>query len=143
VSDPKQIYERHLVAFNAQDTDADPWSTDARFVAPGAELRGRREIFSFFRVYWEAFPDAHNQLARSIAEGPVVAAEGTFTGTHTGTLRTSQGELQPTGRRVEFRWSVTCDVRGDEIVSEHLYFDQLELLTQLGLAPAAPAEAAT
>jgi hypothetical protein len=33
-------------------------------------------------------------------------------------------------------------VQGDEMVSEHLYFDQLELLSQLGLAPAdAPAPA--
>jgi hypothetical protein len=29
---------------------------------------------------------------------------------------------------------VTCEVLGDELVSEHLYFDQLDLVTQLGLA---------
>jgi hypothetical protein len=27
------------------------------------------------------------------------------------------------------------EVHGDEVVSEHLYLDQIELLTQLGLAP--------
>ena len=99
-------------------------------------------MFSFFRGFWEAFPDAHNELDRLIAEGPIVAAEGRFSGTHSGALRTPQGEIPATGRDVEFRWAVTCEVRGDELVSEHLYFDQLELLTQLGLAPAAPPKAA-
>ena len=47
--------------------------------------------------------------------------------------RTPQGEIPPSGRCVEFRWSATCEARGDELVSEHLYFDQLELLAQLGV----------
>jgi hypothetical protein len=32
------------------------------------------------------------------------------------------------------------EVRGDEIVAEHLYFDPAEFMTQLGLAQAAPPE---
>lgn len=64
-------------------------------------------------------------------EGQVVSAEGTFAGTHTGTLRTPQGEIPPTQQRVELRWSATCELRGEELVSEHLYFDQLELLAHL------------
>jgi predicted ester cyclase len=138
MSDPKQVYERHVAAFNAKDPDADPWSADAEFVAPGARLRGRDDVLGFLQVFWEAFPDAHNEVVRVIAEGPIVAAEGTFAGTHTGTLRTPQGDVPPTGRRVEMRWSVACEARGDELASEHLYFDQLDLLSQLGLAPAAP-----
>ncbi len=33
------------------------------------------------------------------------------------------------------------EVRDDEIVSEHLYFDQVQFLTQLGLMPGASAAA--
>jgi hypothetical protein len=33
------------------------------------------------------------------------------------------------------------EIAGKEIASEHLYFDQMEFMMQLGLAPA-PAEAA-
>jgi predicted ester cyclase len=141
--EPKQVYQRHLAAFNAKDADAEPWSTDGEFVAPGAQLRGRDEVLGFLRMFWEAFPDAHNDVSRLIAEGPRVVAEGRFTGTHTGTLRTPQGEIPPTERRVEFRWSATCEAHRDELVSEHLYFDQLDLLTQLGVMSAAPAGAAT
>jgi hypothetical protein len=37
---------------------------------------------------------------------------------------------------VDFRWMSSYDVRGEELASEHLYFDQAELLGQLGLMPA-------
>ena len=34
------------------------------------------------------------------------------------------------------------EVRGDEIAFEHLYFDQVKLMTQLGVMSGAPAEQA-
>jgi hypothetical protein len=70
MSDAKEVYERHVEAFNRQDADADPWSADAEFVAPGARLRGREAVLGFLRVFWEAFPDAHNEVTRLIAERP-------------------------------------------------------------------------
>lgn len=133
--DPRRVYERHVAAFNAKDADADPWSQDAEFDGPGMQARGRGEVLGIARVFWDAFPDARNEVGRLISDGPIVSAEGTFSGTHTGSLMTPQGEVPPTGRHVEFRWSATCETRDGELVSEHLYFDQLELLTQLGLAP--------
>lgn len=142
MSDAKDVYNRHVAAFNAKDAEADPWHADAVFVAPGAQLRGRDEVSGYMRVFWEAFPDAHIELARVIAEGPLLAAEGMLSGTHTGTLRSPDGEIPPTGRRVEFRWSGVFETRGEELLSEHLYFDQLDLLTQLGLAGSS-AEATT
>jgi predicted ester cyclase len=72
---------------------------------------------------------------RPLAEGSVVAAEGRFTGTHTGVMRTPAGDVAATGRQVDFRWMSSYEVRGDELASEHLYFDQAELLGQLGLMP--------
>jgi hypothetical protein len=54
-------------------------------------------------------------------------------GTHSGVFRTPTGEVPATGRHVEFRWMSAYEARGDELASEHLFFDQVELLTQLGL----------
>jgi predicted ester cyclase len=99
-------------------------------------------ILDWLRGYWEAFPDARIEIVRSIASGLLAAAEGRLIGTHTGILRTPEGEVPPTGRAVEIRWMSMYETRGDELVSEHLYFDPTEFLTQLGLAPATPAEAA-
>jgi predicted ester cyclase len=140
MADPKEVVDRHLAAFNAKDRQAEPFSAHAEVVAPGAQPRGREQILDWLGGYWEGFPDARNEIARSIEAGPLVAAEGKLTGTHTGPLRTPQGEVQPTGRSVEIRWMAMYEVRGDELVSEQLYFDTGEFMTQLGLAPA-PAEA--
>jgi predicted ester cyclase len=133
----KQAVERHVAAFNAHDPDADVLAADIEWLSPGTQFRGREQAVEFLRGFWDAFPDARVHPARLIAEGSVVAGEGTFTGTHTGTMRTPDGELPPTGRQVEFRWMTTYEVRGDEIVAEHLIFDQAELMAQLGVTPAA------
>jgi hypothetical protein len=44
--------------------------------------------------------------------------------------------VEATGRPVDLRWMSSYQVRDDELASEHLYFDQAELLGQLGLMPA-------
>jgi predicted ester cyclase len=133
MGDPKRVVERHIEAFNGRQADADPWAEDAEFVAPATSMRGRGDVLAFLRVFWDAFPDGRLETVRLFAEGSVVAAEGTFTGTHTGVMRTPSGEVPATGRQVDFRWMSSYDVHGDELVSEHLYFDQLDLLGQLGV----------
>jgi predicted ester cyclase len=133
----KSVVERHLEAFNAQDADAEPWSDDAELVAPNASVHGRDEVLGFLGVFWEAFPDGRLETSGLLGEGSVVAAEGRFIGTHTGVMRTPAGDVAATGRQVDFRWMAGYQVRGDELASEHLYFDQTELLGQLGLMPAA------
>jgi steroid delta-isomerase-like uncharacterized protein len=141
MSNPMQVIERHLEAFRAKDADAEPWSADAELVSPVGEFHGRDGVLGFLQVYWQAFPDANLEIVRSISEGSRVAAEGTMSGTQTGNFQTPDGELPPSGRRVEIRWAAFYEVRDDELISEHLYFDQVEFLTQLGLMPGASAEA--
>jgi predicted ester cyclase len=136
MADPKQVVERHVETFNARDVDASPWSDDAELVAPDASMHGRDEVLGFFGVFWDAFPDVRLEPSGRIAEGSTVAGEGRFIGTHTGVMRTPAGDIEPTGRGVDVRWMSRYEVRGDELVSEHLYFDQAELLGQLGLMPA-------
>jgi steroid delta-isomerase-like uncharacterized protein len=141
MSDSMQTIERHVEAFRAKDADAEPWSADAELVTPVGEFHGRDEVLGFMGVYWQAFPDARLEIVRSITEGSMAVAEGMMTGTQTGTFQTPDGELPPSGRRVEIRWMAFYEVRDDEIVSEHLYFDQVQFLTQLGLMPEASPDA--
>ena len=130
------VLERHIAAFNAQDPDAYPWTDDIELVPPGADrLQGRGQVLGFTRVFWEAFPDARIEIVRFIGEGTTGAAEGRFSGTHTGTLRAPTGEIPPTERRVELAWMAMYEFAGDNLASEHLYFDQAEMLGQLGLIP--------
>ena len=142
MSSPMEVIERHVAAFKAKDLNAEPFSADAEVIAPGAELRGREQVLGWLGAYWEAFPDATLEIVRSVESGSRVAAEGRLTGTHTGPLRSPDGEVPPTGRSVELRWMSMYEVAGAELVSEHLYFDSGEFMAQLGLAPGAQAEAA-
>jgi predicted ester cyclase len=136
MADPKHVVERHVQAFNARDADAEPWSDDGELVAPNASMHGREQVLGFLGVFWDAFPDGRLETSRLLAEGSIVAAEGRFIGKHTGVMRTPAGDVAATGRNVDLRWMSSYQVRGDELASEHLYFDQAELLGQLGLMPA-------
>ena len=136
MADPKRVVERHVEAFNARDADAEPWSDDAEFVAPNASMHGREEVLGFLGVFWDAFPDGRLETSRLLAEGSVVAAEGRFIVTHTGVMRTSEGDVAATGRHVDFRWMSSYEVRGDASRPRNISdFDQVELLGQLGLMP--------
>ena len=137
MADPKRVVERHVEAFNARDADSSPWSDDADLVAPNGSMHGREEVLGFLGVFWDAFPDGRLETSGLLAEGSVVAAEGRFIGTHTGVLRTPAGDVPATGREVDVHWMSAYQVRGDVLTSERLYFDQAELLGQLGLMPAA------
>jgi ketosteroid isomerase-like protein len=61
--------------------------------------------------------------------------EGVYSGTHTGVLATPQGDLLPTGRKLELRFRDVFQVKAGKAVAHRLYFDNVEFLTQLGLMP--------
>jgi steroid delta-isomerase-like uncharacterized protein len=100
--------------------------------APDTEgLDGLREAFQRFRV---TFPDLHIALEEMVAEGNLVAARWTATGTHSGDL----AGIPATGTTV--RWSGTDMYRLTDgtIVEWWRNDDFVGLLHQLGrdLAPA-------
>jgi len=88
-------------------------------------------------------PDARDVILKHIAAvndrdsaaDPWAAAEGTIAGTHDGVLHTPNGDVAPTGRAVELRWAAVYATDGETLKSEHLFFDQMDLLGQLGLLP--------
>ena len=98
-------------------------------------MHGREQVLGFLGVFLDAFPDGRLETSRLLAEGSVVAAEGRYRHAHRW-MRTPEGDVAATGRHVDFRWMSSYEVRGDELSSEHLYFDQVDLLGQLGLMPA-------
>ena len=131
----RDVILKHIDAFNARDSDADPWAVDAEMTAPGAKLSGRDNVIGFLAAFQEAFPDLRLEVEQLLTDGPAAAAEGTLTGTHDGVLHTPSGEVAPTGRAVELRWAAVYVTEGGTLKSEHLFFDQMDFLGQLGLLP--------
>jgi hypothetical protein len=59
--------------------------------------------------------------------------EAVFEGTHTATLHGPGGDVPPTGRSVSVPFVNVCEVSADHFTDFTLYFDQVELMTQLGI----------
>ena len=133
--DAKDVILKHVAAVNARDDDADPWAADAELLAPGGGAAGRDNVLAFLSVFREAFPDLRLEVKQLLSDGPAAAAEGILAGTHDGVLHTPNGDVAPTGRAVELRWSAVYLTDGDTLKSEHLFFDQMDFLGQLGLLP--------
>jgi predicted ester cyclase len=133
--DAKDVILQHIAAVNDRDSAADPWSADAQLVAPGGQASGRDDVINFLGVFQEALPALRLELKSLVTDGPAAAAEGTLTGTHDGVLHTPDGDVAPTGRAVDLRWAAVYVTDGDKLKSEHLFFDQMDLLGQLGLLP--------
>ena len=133
--DAKDVILKHVAAFNDRDSNAEPWAADAELVAPGGQASGRDDIISFLGVFQEAFPDIRLEIKQLLTDGHAAAAEGTIAGTHDGVLHTPNGDVAPTGRAVELRLAAVYVTDGDTLKSEHLFFDQMDFLGQLGLLP--------
>jgi steroid delta-isomerase-like uncharacterized protein len=107
---------------------------DLEIVDPGmGQVHGRDRFREYLETFKRAMPDARAIVEQRVEAGETVAVEGRFTGTHTGPLATDGGDVQPTGAAVDLRFADVSRVRDGKIVAYHTYYDQLGLLTQLGL----------
>ena len=146
MTDPKSVTDRGLVAWRARDPEAfaSCYAADATIGGPGGmELQGPEGAKQFFAIWAQGVPDNEITITREHVCGSVVVQEGIFSGTHTGDLMTPGGDVIPaTGRSLKASYADVFEIDGDHITSERLYYDQVELLIQLGLMPA-PAASAT
>jgi predicted ester cyclase len=84
-------------------------------------------------MYNDAFPDNRLDIIAIHADDRGGVHEGRATGTHTGTLRGPGGEIAPTGRTATVDFCGVYEFEEGKITSYHLYFDQAEMLSQLGI----------
>jgi predicted ester cyclase len=127
-------------AVNAHDLNpiGDVYAEDAELVWPGlGPTKGRSAIVGFYATLLGAFPDVHVTIKRIIEQGDAVAIEYVSEGTHSGPLPMPNGELPPTNRRMRVEATSVGTSDGEGRIKTHReYFDQVEILTQLGLMPA-------
>jgi steroid delta-isomerase-like uncharacterized protein len=137
--DAKELVQRGADAWNSRDQDGffATYADDCEVTAPGFTGKGRQGLTEFWTAWNGAFPDNQVIVRVVFAEGDRVAEESVFEGTNDGPLTNPDGSQIPaTGRRVSEPFSGIHAVRDGRIVSTHFYFDQVDLLTQLGLMPA-------
>jgi predicted ester cyclase len=135
----KQIVAEAMARMDSGDLEGFRELIDPAIVAvfPGAELHGLDEWSSFVQSYIDAFPGGLHELTDLESVGETVFAAGFWKATHTGTFVSPDGDIPPTGNRVELPFSALLVVRDGRIVSIRNHFDRLEFMSQLGLVPAA------
>lgn len=111
------------------DYYSEQYVADYRPIAP---LRtGHDGIRGMVERAWEAFPDYHEELLRVVAEGSVVVARFTISGTQSG----KWGLLPPTGKKVKFDEIVILELQGGKVCKQSGVCDNLSALSQLGVLP--------
>jgi ketosteroid isomerase-like protein len=111
------------------------FAPDAVAVTPdGGEIRGRDAIVEYFHEMTEMVPQATFESLHKYETGNTAIDEGFFGGRNTGPIALPNGERLPaTQREIRVRGCDLATVEDGVIVEYRLYFDQAELLTQLGL----------
>ena len=138
MSDTRAAFDAWLAGFNAHDEAAIRAATgdNCTFEGPGGvRLEGGDAVAGYATVWLNAFSDARIEIEQTVVDGDWIAVTGIFRGTHDGTLASPDGDVPATGRRLDGRHSQFIRFVDGKSVEEYLYYDQMDVITQLGLAP--------
>ncbi|HEX6679513.1 MAG TPA: ester cyclase [Gaiellaceae bacterium] len=138
MGDARQIGAKFVDAFNAHDETRlrELNGEHAVFEAPGeVRIEGRDAVTEYAMAWLRAFPDARLNVNNELADGDWVVQEFTFEGTHEDTLSSPSGDIPATHNRLNGRGVQIFKVEGEVVTDTRLYFDQVQVMTQLGLMP--------
>ena len=133
------LFDQHVaLEFQAKDADATMKTmADQPTVIHVPVLTGGRDTDQLHTFYRDSFipawpPDTEvEQVSRTIGADRAVD-ELIIRFTHTVEMPFWLPGIEPTGRRVEIPLVVVMGFEGEEVASEHIYWDQASLLTQIG-----------
>ena len=138
ITDPKVLSAKYNQAFNSHNETAirSLISPNARFSGPGdVRLEGRDAVLGYINSWIKALPDATITVTNEIVSGPWIAQEFTFAGTHKAPLTGPMGTIPATNRKVSGQCVSITRYENDLAAETRLYFDVVQLLTQLGVMP--------
>ena len=139
MGDAREVMDRITKALLGKEweTVASLYAPDAVAVDPIAGQVSGSGVVELFKEFVNAFPEDINFEPLGVYEsGNVAIDEGYIVGTNTGPIALGSGETIPaTGKSIRIRSCDVLTVKDGVGVSHHFYYDQMELLTQLGLAP--------
>ncbi|HET9119599.1 MAG TPA: ester cyclase [Solirubrobacterales bacterium] len=129
----EEIVREHMESENRHEFDVTLDTFDHpryELIATGEVHDGPEEVAAYFEESRTAFPDQRNELISLHHADDAVLVEAIIRGTHKGPLRS----LPPTGHEYELRILAMFIFEDDRLLCERVYFDQLTVLEQLGIA---------
>jgi steroid delta-isomerase-like uncharacterized protein len=133
----QDLIDRYNAAWNAHDVEAivSMHTEDSVFEnhVTGDVNVGREEIGRAIDGIFAVFPDLAFETRRAYVRADLVVQEWTARGTHEGPMTRSGIEVQPTGRKVEYKGMDVIPIRDGLVARKDVYSDSITLLRQLGL----------
>lgn len=129
----EDLVREHMDSENRHEFDATLETFDHpryELIPTGEVHDGPEEVMAYFEETRRAFPDQRNELLALHHADDAVLVEAVIRGTHKGPLRS----LPPTGREFELPILAIFMFDRDRLLCERVYFDQLTVLRQLGVA---------
>jgi steroid delta-isomerase-like uncharacterized protein len=143
MADNAQIARSLYEAFNQRDMEqiAAAVAPDGilTVVGTGEQFVGAEGARQYNRMWLEGFPDGKATVESVYAAGDTVVVEFRGEGTHTGTLRTSMGDIPATGRSATLQLCDVYEFENGKVKTQRAYFDSGALMVQLGLLTQQPA----
>jgi ketosteroid isomerase-like protein len=140
MGEPRELMDRATQAVLAGDLDRlrEIYAADAVVTTPDAgTLNGIDAFIEWNRGFLDAFSDRDFHTERALETQECAIDQGEFIGTNTQPLQLPDGQsLPPTGKRIRVRSVDVATVQDGRIVRHDFYFDQLDMLSQLGLMEA-------
>ena len=133
----QEFIDRYNDAWNAHDVEAiiAMHTGDSVFEnhVTGDVNVGREQIGAAIRGIFSVFPDLSFEGRRQYIREDLVVQEWTARGTHEGTMTRGGIEVEPTGRRVDYKGMDVIPIRDGLVARKDVYSDSITLLRQLGL----------
>ena len=132
----KNLIQRFGEAVNTADWDTLSDLLTADFsrhcqATPDTDVKSGEEFIQLQKSFLASMPDQKVTIDMLIAEGNKVAVYATYSGTLTGPM----GKFQPTGKSAESRFLAIFRIENDRIAEMWVEYDNMSMLTQLGLLP--------
>lgn len=135
MSDAASIARDYLECFNARDWERmrSFLHEDFTYTGPDAQvLQGANAGLAVAQMFASAMPDARLRIERQAVDGDIVMTEFLGSGTQDGDLM----GIPPSNRAVSVPVCNILEIRDGKIIAEREYMDMLNVLQQIGAAPA-------
>jgi ketosteroid isomerase-like protein len=133
----RELMDRFTEAVVAGDFDTlrEVYDPDVEFTAPDVGTqRGIEAFVKWNHFFVDAFSERGYHAERALETENSAIDQGELVGTHTNAVELPDGQsVPPTGKQVRLRAVDIATVSDGKIVRHDFYYDQLELLTQLGV----------
>jgi ketosteroid isomerase-like protein len=136
MGEQRNVVQEFYGRFGDGDLDAAVavFAAGVRINEPGlGVVEGLEALRNYLEGLKGPVPDARAVVERVFEIGDTVIVEGRFTGTNRGPVPGPDGDLSPSGRTVDLPFADFARISDHRIVEYRTYYDQVALLSQLGL----------